>query len=156
LSRDLMVRAYLFHVGADENVLFLVTHHIASDGWSDTILFQEIVALYDALAAGKPAPLPDLAIRYRDFALWQRERLQGSVLESALSYWKQQLAGPLPVLELPADRPRPAVQTDHGAQERLTLPPSLARSLAALGRSEGMTLFMILLAAFKTLLHRYS
>jgi hypothetical protein len=117
LSRDLMVRAYLLHVGADENVLFLVTHHIASDGWSSTILFQEIVALYDALAAGNRAPLPDLAIQYRDFAVWQRQRLQDTVLESALRYWKQQLGGPLPVLELQADRPQPAVRTDRGARE---------------------------------------
>jgi amino acid adenylation domain-containing protein len=149
-----MVRAHLFRVNADENILFLVTHHIASDGLSNTIFFQELVALYDALSAGKRAPLPDLPIQYRDFAVWQRQRLQGEVLESALRYWKQQLGGPLPLLELPADRPRPAVRTDRGARQRMMLPASLARSLATLGQTEGVTLFITLLAAFQSLLHR--
>jgi amino acid adenylation domain-containing protein len=155
LSADLMVRATLARLDGDEHVLLLVTHHIASDGWSREVLFHELAVLYGAFAAGKPDPLPQLSIQYADFAVWQRERLQGKILEAQLSYWKQQLSA-VPVLELPTDRPRPPVQTYHGARRSSALPASLISSLKELGRKEQVTLYMTTLAAFQTLLYRYS
>ena len=111
LSRDLMLRGRLIRLDQEEHVLLLTMHHIISDGWSMGILFQELSVLYEAFCAGKPSPLPELPIQYADYAEWQREWLQGEVLESQLGYWKQQLEGAPQVLELPTDRPRPAVQT---------------------------------------------
>ncbi len=131
-------------------------HHIVSDGWSMGILFQELAALYEAYAAGKPSSLPELPIQYADFAVWQRQWLQEEVLEAQFAYWKQQLGSHSPVLELPTDRPRPAVQTFRGARHSLVLPQSLSEGLKVLSRQEGVTLFMTLLAAFNTLLYRYT
>jgi aspartate racemase len=156
LSRDPMLRAVLFRLDVEEHVLLLTTHHITCDGWSREVLFRELVALYEALSTGKPPALPELPIRYIDFVRWQRQWLTGKLLDSHLGYWKQQLADGPPVLELPTDRPRPAVPTKRGATESLVLPPSLSRALVALGQQEQATLFMTLLAAFQALLGRYT
>jgi amino acid adenylation domain-containing protein len=156
LSRDLMLRALLLRLSDAEHILLLVTHHIASDGWSTAVLMRETAALYEAFASGKLSPLPELPIQYADFALWQRQWLQGEVLEAQITYWRRQLADMPAALELPADRLRPAVQTYRGARHSFTLPLSLAAALKTLSRREGVTLFMTLLAAFQTLLHRYT
>ena len=156
LSQDLMLRALLLRLDEQEHHLLLTMHHIASDGWSTGILYRELATLYEAFSTGKPSPLPELPIQYAAFAQWQREWLQGEVLESQLSYWKQQLGDNLPVLGLPTDRPRPAVQTYRGARQSLALPKTLSDSLQALSRQERSTMFMPLLAAFQALLHRYT
>jgi non-ribosomal peptide synthetase component F/acyl carrier protein len=142
---------------ADEEYVFLLNmHHIVFDGWSFDVFFRELTALYTAFSTGKPSALPALPLEYRDFALWQRMWLQGAILEAQLTYWKQQLGGNLPILELPADRPRPSLQSFRGACQSLVLPQRLTEALKALSRQEGVTLFMTLLAAFKTLLYRYT
>ncbi|KAB8318928.1 amino acid adenylation domain-containing protein [Tolypothrix campylonemoides VB511288] len=167
LTSDLMLRACLIQrspararlpAGASpqENILLLVMHHIATDGWSMSILYEELTTLYQAFNDGLSNPLPELPIQYADFAVWQREWLSGEVLQKQLNYWKQQLAGATPILELPADRPRPPVQSYRGARQFFVLPQSLSQALHGLSRQEGVTLFMTLLAAFQTLLYRYS
>jgi hypothetical protein len=156
LSCDLMLRATLVRVKEEEHVLLLVMHHIVSDGWSMGVFFRELAALYEAFSSGKLSPLPELPIQYADFAVWQRQRLQGQVLESQLSYWKNHLAGAPPLLNLARDRPRPAVQSHRGATKSFVLPGSLSKALRALSRQEGVTLYMVLLATFKVLLYRYT
>jgi amino acid adenylation domain-containing protein len=156
LGRGPLLRTSLLKLGAEEHVLLLTMHHIVSDGWSAGVLVREMGALYAAYAQGGESPLEELAIQYGDYARWQREWLQGEVLEEQLGYWREQLAGAPPVLELPTDRPRPAVQTFRGAHENFKLPGELVEALRALGRREGATLFMTLLAAFQSLMHRYS
>ncbi|GAB1543385.1 hypothetical protein NUACC21_60590 [Scytonema sp. NUACC21] len=155
LAQDLLLRAKLLRLDKDDYVLLLTMHHIVCDGWSVKVLIRELTALYEAFAAGKPSPLPKLPIQYADFALWQRQWLQGDVLKTQLGYWKQQLAH-LPVLQLPTDRPRAVVQSLRGAAQFLMLSKSLTEALKALSQQEGLTLFMTLLAAFKTLLYRYT
>jgi amino acid adenylation domain-containing protein len=155
LSRDLMVRGALVRLGPADHVLILVTHHIASDGWSSGILWQELGTLYGAFLKGDGNPLPDLPIQYADYAIWQRRWLQGEVLENQLSYWNRQLSG-LRVLELPTDRPRPPMQTYRGAKESYRFSQSLSVRIETLSRKEGVTLFMVLMAAFQTLLYRYT
>jgi amino acid adenylation domain-containing protein len=156
LTQDLLLRAVIVHLAPDEGVLLLVTHHIAADGWSLGILFDELAALYEAFAHGHPSPLPPLPLQYADYAVWQRQVLTGPALAAQRAYWTQQLAGAPTLLELPADRPRPAVQSYRGAQLSFTLPTPLTRELNALSRREDVTVFMALLAAFQTLLHRLS
>ena len=156
LSHDPLLRVTLLQLGVLEHVLVLTMHHIVSDGWSMAVLIQELAALYEAFLRGKPSPLAELPIQYADFAHWQRQWLQGEVLAHQLSYWQQQLAGAKPVLELPTDRPRPAVQTFRGASTTLALPAPLSQELKSLSQRSGVTLFMSLLAAFQTLLYRYS
>jgi amino acid adenylation domain-containing protein len=156
LTRDLLLRAVVVQVVAHETVLLLVTHHIASDGWSLGVLFRELGALYEAFTHGCPTPLPDLRLQYADYAVWQRQALQGPALTASLAYWTQQLTGAPPVLDLPTDRPRPSVQTYRGAQHPFVLPAGLVADLLALSRRAGVTLFMTLLAAFQVLLHRLS
>ena len=156
LTTGPLFRARLLRLADDDHVALLTLHHIISDGWSMGVLIREIAILYEAFSTGKPSPLPDLTIQYADYSEWQRGWLQGEVLESQLDYWKKQLGGKLPALELPADRPRPAVQTSRGATLSIDLLKPLTESLKALARQEGATLFMILLAAFQTLLHRYT
>ena len=134
----------------------MTLHHIISDGWSQAILRREISSLYNAFSSGNSTSLPDLPIQYADYAVWQRNWLQGEVLERQISYWKQKLAGAPALLELPADRPRPSVQTFRGATKRVSLSTELTHGLKALGQQQGATLFMTLLAAFHVLLHRYS
>ncbi len=156
LEKDLMVRAVLLRLESEKHVLLLIMHHIAGDDWTMGVLFRELVVLYEAFKAGRESPLPELAIRYSDYAAWQRLWLRGEVLEEQLSYWRRQLAGAPQVLELPMDRPRPSVQTFAGEVRTSTLTPLLSDSIKSLCRQEGVTLFMLLLAAFKILLHRYT
>ncbi|GAA6620567.1 amino acid adenylation domain-containing protein [Scytonema sp. NUACC26] len=156
LSSDLMLRAVLCRVDNQEYVLLLVMHHIASDGWSMGILWQQLATVYEAFANKLPNPLPKLPIQYADFAIWQRQQLSARVLNQHLDYWKTQLLDANTVLELPTDKPRPSVQTYRGAMQSLILPQSLATSLTVRSQQEGVTLFMTLLAAFGTLLHRYT
>ncbi|HEY9666982.1 MAG TPA: condensation domain-containing protein, partial [Coleofasciculaceae cyanobacterium] len=155
LSKDSLLRVTLLKLDESEYVLLLILHHIVSDGWSMGVLIKEIAALYSAKCSEEPSPLPTLPIQYADFAHWQREWLQGEVLETQLAYWRQQLDG-ISVLNLPTDRPRPAVQTYRGVTQLLQLPQSLSTALEALSQQEGVTLFMTLLAAFQTLLYRYT
>ena len=151
-----LVRAQLLRLGAEDHVLLLTMHHIISDRWSMGVISEELAAHYRAFAEGKPSPLPELAIQYPDFAAWQREWLQGEVLDRQIEYWKEQLAGAPPVLELPTDHPRPAEMSMRGATQSLILPRALVEKLTALSQTEGVTLFMTLLAVFETLLARYS
>src|SRR5262245_17211271 len=156
LTRDLMLRAALFLLDETEHVLLLNMHHIASDAWSVGLLVNEMVALYEAFSGGAVSPLPNLPTQYADFAVWQRESLQGEALDRQLAYWKQQLRGASPILELPADHSRPAIQTFRGATESARLGPELYRALKSLNQQEGVTPFITLLAIFQTLLHRYT
>ncbi len=156
LESDLMLRATLLQINEQEHILLLIMHHIASDGWSMGILWQQLAAVYEAFLNRKPSPLPKLPIQYADFAVWQHQWLSGEVLSSQIDYWKTQLAGASTVLELPTDRPRPPVQTYQGAAQSLMLPQNLSASLTELSHQEGVTLFMTLLAAFGTILHRYT
>ncbi|MEG4348502.1 amino acid adenylation domain-containing protein [Microcoleus sp. LAD1_D3] len=155
LSNDLLLRVTLLQLDDAEYLLMLNMHHIVSDGWSIGVLIQELGALYTAFASEKPSPLPALSIQYADFAKWQREWLQGEVLETQLAYWRQQLNG-LSMLNLPADRPRPAIQSYRGKRQFLQLPKQLSEALETLSQREGVTLFMTMLAAFKTLLYHYA
>jgi amino acid adenylation domain-containing protein len=155
LTCDVLLRATLLRLGPAEHILLLTMHHIASDGWSMRVLSDEVATLYRAFARGAPSPLAALPIQYADYAVWQRQWLQGAVLDAQLAYWQAQLAG-VPVLELPLDHPRPAVQTFRGARQPLRLPQPLTEALKALSQREGVTLFMTLLAAFQTLLQRYT
>jgi hypothetical protein len=156
LSQGPLLRAALLRLGDEEHVGLLTMHHIVADGWSTGILIRELGRLYVAFCAGGSTALPELPIQYADFAHWQRHWLQGEVLETQLAYWKQQLAGVPALLDLPTDRPRPVLQTFRGAHQSLLLPKSLTEGFKALGRQEGVTQFMILLAAFKALLCRYT
>ncbi|MBW4560438.1 MAG: amino acid adenylation domain-containing protein [Mojavia pulchra JT2-VF2] len=155
-ASDLMLRSCLLQIDQQEYILLLVMHHIASDGWSTNILWQELASLYQAFISDKPNPLPKLPIQYADYAVWQRQWLTGEILEKQLNYWKQQLADAPPVLELFTNRPRPPIQTYQGESQFFTIPQDLSQSLQTLSRQESVTLFMTLLAAFQTLLYRYS
>jgi amino acid adenylation domain-containing protein len=151
-----LFRTKLLRLDAEESILIITMHHIIFDGWSAGVLIREVAALYKAFLTGEPSPLPELTIQYVDYAYWQREWLKGEILESQLAYWKQQLGGNLPVLNLPTDYPRPTVSTFRGARQTLVLPEVLRGGIKELSQQEGVTLFMILLAAFKTLLFRYT
>ena len=155
LARDSVLRAHLVRAGDEDHVIFLTVHHIASDGWSTGVLISELVALYDAYSHGRRSPLPELTVQYADFALWQRQRLQGQALEEHLGYWERKLRG-AHALRLPTDRPRPKARSMRGANYPFALSNSLTDALNELSRREGTTLFMTLLAAFKTLLYRYT
>jgi amino acid adenylation domain-containing protein/non-ribosomal peptide synthase protein (TIGR01720 family) len=156
LASGPLVRATLLRVAADDHIALLTLHHSVSDGWSTAVLVKELAALYEARAAGNPSPLPELPIQYADFAYWQRQWLRGEVLDEQLAYWKQQLDGCAAALDLPTDRPRPAIQTSRGAHHPFALSGALTRALKDLSRREGATLFMTLLAAYQTLLYRYT
>ncbi|MBA3258986.1 MAG: AMP-binding protein, partial [Gemmatimonadales bacterium] len=156
MAADPPLRARLLRLGTQERVLVLVVHHIVSDGWSMSVLFRELGALYRAFAAGEPSPLAPLPVQYADFTVWQRDRLQGETLERQLAYWKTRLSGAPAVLELPADRPRTAARSFRGAKESALFPLRLLNDLRAVGQREGATLFMTLLAGFQTLLGRYT
>ncbi len=150
-----LLRTKLLRLGDEDHVLLFAMHHIISDGWSNTILVREVTTLYEAFNAGLPSPLPELSVQYADYAMWQREWLKGEVLEEHLAYWQQQLAS-APPLELPTDRPRPAVQTFNGAGLSFMLSRDLYTALSALSRRAGTTLYMTLLSAFALLMSRYS
>ncbi|MDZ8023961.1 MAG: amino acid adenylation domain-containing protein [Nostoc sp. DedQUE11] len=155
LSAQSLVRAKILHLN-DKNYQLLVTlHHIIADGWSISLLIKELAALYEAFSLGK-SPLPELPIQYGDFANWQRKSLDGERIQRLLNYWKQKLSGELTVLQLPTDRPRSPVQTFNGAQAKLVFSQTLTKELKNLSRQQGVTLFMTLLAGFKTLLYRYT
>ena len=149
------IRAKLFQLGTTEYVLLVLLHHIAADGWSMTIFAQELSAHYQAALLGQPVALPDLTVQYADFAVWQRRWLQGETLERQLRYWQQKLQELTP-LQLPTDHLRPTVATFHGARQSLQFSAALTSQLNRLSQKAGATLFMILLAAFKVLLFRYS
>ena len=156
LAHDSLLRVTLLQLGDKEYLLLLTLHHIIFDGWSLGIFIGELTALYKAFSTGTASPLPELPIQYADYAIWQREWLQGMELKTRLNYWKQQLAGSLPVLELPTDRPRLAVQNFQGATESFSLSSDLSQALKQISQQAGITLFMTLLAAFKTLVYRYT
>ncbi|MCP3142127.1 non-ribosomal peptide synthase/polyketide synthase [Pyxidicoccus sp. QH1ED-7-1] len=156
LAHGPLLRALLLRTTEDEHVLLLTMHHIVSDGWSMGVLIRELTTLYAAFASGQPSPLPELPVQYADFASWQRGWLQGDVLETQLAWWREQLSGAPAALELPTDRPYPAVPSRRGASVPVSLPRPLAESLDSLARHEGVTPFMALLASFQLLLARYS
>jgi amino acid adenylation domain-containing protein len=151
-----LLRTVLMRLEDDVHVLFLNMHHIVSDTWSMGVLMTEVATLYKALREGKASPLPDLPIQYADFAKWQTERLTGELVEAQLAYWKHHLAGVPPLLELPTDHHRPAVQSQRGDCYDFTLPAALVSALKRTGQLRGATLFMTLLAAYQVLLARYS
>ncbi|MBG1243112.1 non-ribosomal peptide synthetase [Nostoc sp. NZL] len=156
LANGALIRTTLLVLSQTEHILLVCMHHVVSDGWSMGVFVQELAALYDAYAQGQPSPLAPLPIQYTDFAIWQREWLQGNVLQNQLTYWQQQLANAPDLLSLPTDRPRPAVQTFAGAYQKFALSAELTGGLIQLSQQQGVTLFMTLLAAFDTLLYRYT
>jgi amino acid adenylation domain-containing protein len=156
LVKGPLLRVTLLQLGEQSHVLLLTMHHIVSDGWSIGIFLRELSSLYTAFSQGDASPLPNLPIQYTDFADWQRQWLSGEVLESQLNYWKQQLQGIPPLLELPTDRPRPPLQTFQGISESFELSAELTQKLKTLSQKAEATLFMSLLGAFIVLLHRYS
>ena len=155
LARGPLVRATLLRLDERDHALLLTMHHIVTDGWSFGVAAHELTTLYASFRDGTPAALPELPIQYADFAHWQRNRLQGEVLDQLLGYWSKQLAGVVP-LELPTDRPRPPSGRPAGAIRTFALAPDLSAKLDALSSRESATPFITLLAAFQTLLHRYS
>ncbi|MBZ4423348.1 non-ribosomal peptide synthetase, partial [Myxococcus sp. RHSTA-1-4] len=156
LTRAPLLRATLVRLTEQRHVLLVTVHHIVSDGWSNGILMREVGTLYPAFARGLPSPLPPLALQYADYATWQRGWLKDDALERQVAWWRNQLAGVPHALELPTDRPRPPVQTDHGAAVPVRLGQELTAALHALCEREGVTPFMALLSAFQVLLSRYS
>ncbi|HEX7317777.1 MAG TPA: amino acid adenylation domain-containing protein [Pyrinomonadaceae bacterium] len=156
LSSGPLIRFTLLRLGADEHMLLLTVHHIVFDGWSIGVLIGELSALYKAYVGGHDSPLAELPVQYADYAVWQRGWLRGEALEQQMVYWRRQLAHAPQALNLPTDKPRPAVLGTGGASEAFRLAPALVASLKALGRGEGATLFMVLLAAFQVLLSRYA
>ncbi|RKH42515.1 non-ribosomal peptide synthetase, partial [Corallococcus llansteffanensis] len=156
LKQGPLLRALLLRLDAREHVLVVTMHHAVSDGWSVSVLIREVVALYDALTRGQPWTLPELPVQYADYAVWQRDWLRGEALQREVDYWKRQLVGAPPVLELPTDRPRPAVRGNAGATHGFLLSPELSQGLKDLAQQEGASLFMVLLAGWQALMARYS
>ncbi|MEH2136767.1 non-ribosomal peptide synthase/polyketide synthase [Nostoc sp.] len=156
LAEETLIRATLVLLSETEQWLLVCMHHVVSDGWSMGVFVQELQALYNAFSQGQRSPLLPLPIQYADFAIWQKQWLQGSVLNSQLSYWQEQLANASTFLPLPTDRPRPAVQTFNGANLEFALSAELTQQLTKLSQEQGVTLFMTLLAAYNTLLYRYT
>ncbi|MDX6694359.1 MAG: hypothetical protein QOF02_1962 [Blastocatellia bacterium] len=155
LEHDVLLRMKLLRLAPEEHVALLTMHHIISDGWSIGVLIEEMSALYEAFTRGEPSPLEELPIQYVDYAVWQRQMLQGELLDAHVAYWKKQLHDSPALLKLPLDHARPAVQSARGAQQPFALSNDLSAALNALSGQEGVTLFMLLLAAFETLLYRY-
>ncbi|WP_412765391.1 non-ribosomal peptide synthase/polyketide synthase [Pseudomonas sp. NGC7] len=156
LEHGPLMRARLLQLGAQEHVLTLTLHHIVADGWSLPVMVQDLVKLYEGFSQGRDVQLPALPIQYADYAIWQRAWMQAGEQERQLAYWKAQLGDEQPVLELPTDRPRPAVHSQQGARLEIPLDGELVGSLKQLAQQQGVTPFMLLLASFQTLLHRYS
>ena len=153
LGKAPLMRAQLLRLTPDDHVLLLNLHHIASDWWSFGVFEEELALLYDAFLRGQEtSPLPDLPLQYVDFAAWQRQWLQGEILQAQLDYWQKKLSGALPVLEFPTDHPRPAAQTYNGSVISSVLSKKLTEALKILSQREGVTLFATLLGAFKVLL----
>ena len=155
LSKDHMLRADLINIGEDVNILVVTMHHIASDAWSSSILVKEVVEAYSAFTGNRQPDLPPMPIQFADYAVWQRNYLQGSVLENKINYWKQKLDGSTPI-QLPTDFSRPPVQSSKGAHIVFTVDKELAAQLKKLSQQQGTTLYMTLLSTFKVLLYRYS
>jgi amino acid adenylation domain-containing protein len=156
LSEGPLVRASLLRLDKEDDVLLFTMHHIVSDGWSVDVFVREMSSNYEAMLQGRPPSLDELPIQYADFAIWQREWLKGEVLERQLDYWTNQLSGSSTLLNLPTDRPRPAVQGGRGATRSATVADSVFQDLLGLCHREGVTMFMLLMAAFKVLLHRHT
>ncbi|MEU9570914.1 condensation domain-containing protein, partial [Streptomyces massasporeus] len=155
LTAGALLRVRLIRVSQEDHVLVLAMHHIVSDGWSIGVLTRELGELYAAAVQGRDAKLPELPVQYADFAVWQRQWLQGDVLEDQLGYWREQLTG-LEPLELPTDHPRPAERTGNGASLHFDLSPDLTANLRAVAADTGTSLYMVLLAAFNVLLGTYT
>lgn len=156
LATGPLLRITLLRLSAKEHVVLYTMHHIISDGWSMSVVGREVAALYEAFSEGRPSPLAELPLQYADYAVWQRNYLQGEVLEKQLDFWRNHLSGAPAVLAVPTDRPRPRVQTFNGASYKFELSEDLSEGLRALSRREGTTLFMTLLACWQTLLWRYT
>jgi amino acid adenylation domain-containing protein len=156
LAASPLLRVALVRLGEHEHIMLMTLHHIITDRWSFSILWRELTTLYAAFAAGQPSPLPELPIQFADFAVWQRQRLQGEFLESQLAFWRKQLEGASTILHLPTDRARPPLQTYEGERQYWKPDPKVWNKFKALSRQEGVTLYMSMLAAFGTLLYRYA
>jgi amino acid adenylation domain-containing protein/FkbM family methyltransferase len=156
LAKVPLFRAKMVHISHQEHLMLFTIHHIIADEWSMELIHQEINQLYKSFCQDRSSPLPDLPIQYADFACWQRDWLQGDLLQDQISYWKNELAGAPMILEIPIDKPRPSVQTFHGAVEIFRIPDNLLEQLKSLGREEQTTLFMILMSSFMALLYRYT
>src|SRR5665213_1364270 len=155
LSADYLLRADLIRLDKEEHILVVTMHHIASDGWSTSILVKEVMALYEGYTGNTEIVLPPLAVQYADYAIWQRNYLQGEVLENKLGYWKEKLDG-VATLQLPTDYSRPPVQSSRGATYGFKIDKALSAQLQTLSNAHGATLYMTLLSAFNVLLYRYS
>ncbi|WAC73177.1 amino acid adenylation domain-containing protein [Roseateles sp. SL47] len=156
LARGPLIRGQLLKLEEQAHILLLTQHHIISDGWSTGIMVREVSALYEAYSQGREDPLEPLTIQYADYAVWQRQWLQGEVLRQQTQYWKEQLGGAPALLELPTDRPRPVEQSYEGGQWRFEIPAQVSAGLQGLAQSQGATLFMTLLAGWAVLLSRLS
>lgn len=156
LSRGPMIRVKVFKLDNEDHLLAIFTHHSAFDGWSIHIFLEELAALYEINSSHSSSSVPPPPISYADYAFWQRSAYEGGVYDRQYEYWRKKLAGKLPVLDLPTDRPRPSALDYEAGIHRVMIPPELVTSLKALGRREGATLFMVLLSAFYALLQRYS
>jgi hypothetical protein len=157
LCRLPLIRVSLFKLADAEHILFINLHHIVGDGLSIAPLLREVDACYRAFADGRDPDLPHLAVQYADFAVWQRQAMADEAgYAKQIDFWRKQLAGPLPFLDLPMDGPRPALQSFNGSNAFLNIPKKLAHELRSLGAREGCTFFMTVLAAFQVLLHRYA
>ncbi len=156
LQKGPLFRSRLIRLRDDEAIMLVTMHHIISDGWSIGVFMREVALIYDAFTRDQDSPLPELPIQYADFSKWQRDWLQGEVLEKQLNYWKETLGPVTPVLELPTDKPRPAIQSSRGANFHHRIPRELYERIIRLSRQEGVTPFMTLLAVFNILLYRYS
>lgn len=154
LTAGPLFRAQLLKLNEEEHALVLNLHHLAADGWSMGIFTRELRALYEAFSKSQPSPLPALPVQYTDFALWQREQMHRENFQAQRAYWKRQLGGSIPILQLPTDRPRPAVQSSHGRHQAIKLSQPLTEALRLLARREAATLFITMLTAFKVLLYR--
>jgi len=155
LRKSPVLPVKVLKLSQEDHIVIVVLHHIVADGWSMGVLVKEVMALYTAYSEDSPSPLPELEIQYADYAVWEREWLQGEVLDRKLDYWREQLAGAPSVLELPTSHPRPITQSHRGASLSIVLDAGLTAGLRELSRREGATLFMTLLAAYQTLLYRY-
>jgi amino acid adenylation domain-containing protein len=156
LRSDTMLRAMLLRLAPEDHVLLLTVHHIAVDGWSKAVLWRHLTALYDATVEGREPDLPEAPLQYADWAVWHRQWLEGGALDEQVAYWREQLAGVPELLELPTDRPRPAVRTGHGDRRDVLFDRGVLDGLHRIAREESSTLFVVALAAFATLLHRYT
>lgn len=156
LQHGPLLRVSLLRLGQDEHVLLVTLHHIVSDGWSMPLMIDELMQLYAGYSQGQAPQLPALPVQYADYAIWQRQWMEAGERERQLAYWKAELGDDQPVLELPTDRPRAATSSHRGARHEVRLPQALVHSLRQLAQGQGATLFMVLLASFQALLHRYS